>query len=136
MTPAASDALALMSTQSSSPLFLLLVRDPVDGQPEPTPAQLEKLFAWFRDLKQRGHLVAVSPLHDSPGKILRGGRTPRVTDGPFVESKEIVGGYVMVTAKNLAQAVALAKRFPMFAAGRSLEVRRIDPLEDAAYPPI
>lgn len=125
-----------MSTQSTKPLFLLLVRDPADGQPEPTSAQIEKIFAWFHDIKKRGHLVAVSPLDHSTGKVLRGGRGHLVTDGPFIESKEVVGGYVIVTAKNLNQAVALARSFPMFAARRSVEVRRIDPLAGTEYPAV
>lgn len=124
-----------MSTNSSAPLFLLLVRDPADGKPEPTPAQIDALFAWLRDLKKRGHLVGTSPLDKSGAKVLRGGRHRPVTDGPFVESKEVVGGYIMITAKNLAQAVALAKRFPAFAARRSIEVRRVDPFDGTELPP-
>ncbi len=123
-----------MNAKSSGPLFLLLVRDPADGKPEPTATQLEELFAWLRDLKKRGHLVAVSPLAKSGAKVLRGGRSRPMTDGPFVESKEVVGGYVIVTARNLAQAVRLAKGFPVFAARRSVEVRRVDPLDGAEFP--
>jgi hypothetical protein len=118
-----------MSTKTSTSLYLLLVRDPADGHPEPTDAQYDKLFAWFRDLKERGHLVAVHPLDKPTAKVLRG--AGQVTDGPFIESKEVVGGYVLVAAKNRTQAVALAKGFPMFAARRSVEVRRVDPVSDA-----
>jgi len=109
--------------------FLLLIRDPADGQPEPTDEQFEKLFAWLRDLKKRGHLVAVHPLDKSAAKTLRGARSLEVIDGPFAEAKEVVGGYVLVTAKNLAQAVELAKGFPMFSGNRSVEVRPLHSLD-------
>ena len=119
-----------MSTKTSSQ-YLLLVRDPADDEPGITDAQYDRLFAWFRELKQSGHLVAVNPLDKAGAKVLRGAGSRRLTDGPYIESKEVVGGYVLVTAKNLAQAVALAKRFPLFAARRSIEVRRLDPVSDA-----
>ena len=48
-----------------------------------------------------------------------------VTDGPFAESKELVGGYSMVQAKNLDEAVKLTKDCPMFAAGGTVEVREL-----------
>ena len=48
-----------------------------------------------------------------------------VTDGPFAESKELVGGYSMVEAPDLAAAVEFAKTSPMIAAGGSVEVREL-----------
>jgi len=120
-----------MSKKASSSQFLLLVRDPADGDPAPTDRQYERLFAWFRELKKHGHLVAVNPLDKTGAKVLRGAGRRRLTDGPYIESKELVGGYVLVTARSLAQAVALAKRFPLFAARRSIEVRRLEPVSDA-----
>lgn len=113
-----------MSKKSSAQQFLLLVRESPDRLPEPSDAQIEKMFAWFRDLKKRGHLVSVRPLEMSHAKILRGERTV-VTDGPYAEAKEVVGGYMIITAKNLRQATAIAKEFPMFVVKRTLEVRQL-----------
>ena len=53
-------------------------------------------------------------------------RHESVTDGPFIELKEIVGGYMMLSATSLEQAVAVIKESPMVAnAGTSIEIREI-----------
>jgi hypothetical protein len=108
--------------------FLFLFRDPAGVPVEPTATQVEKLFAWFDKLRADGQLLAVSPLGETPAKTLRGADTELVTDGPFVEAKELVAGYMLVAAKNFAEAVSIAKQFPVFSAGTSLEVRRIAPV--------
>ena len=50
---------------------------------------------------------------------------PVVTDGPFAETKEVLGGYEIVECKDIHEAISIAKRFPALQVGFSMEVRRI-----------
>src|SRR4029077_5652355 len=106
-----------MSTPPSSH-YLLLFRHPQDG-PEPTPAEMEKIFgqwmAWMKGMKAKGQFVGADRLEEG-GKVIRPGGSA-VTDGPFVEAKEVVGGYVMIAAPNLAAAVEIGKGCPGLAGG-------------------
>ena len=102
-----------MSYSTSTSNYLLLFRHNLDT-PDPTPAEMEakmaRIMAWLRDLKARGQFVATSPLEDE-GRVLRGGGGT-LTDGPYVESKEVVGGYVIVSAASLDAATAIARTLP------------------------
>lgn len=84
---------------------------------------MNKWFAWVQKLQQQG-------LYHSGEALLPGGKTIRgakktVTDGPFAESKEIVGGYFVVKAKNLAEATELAHDYPDFELGGAVEIREV-----------
>jgi len=118
-----------MSTSNKSQ-FLLLFRHPNEA-PDPSPEEMQQIFgkwmAWMKGLKAQGHFVAADRLDDG-GKVLRG---TSVTDGPFAEAKEIVGGFVIVAADHLAHAAELARGCPGLAGGTVVEVR---PIED--LPPI
>ena len=70
--------------------------------------------------------LAGEPL-DKTGKVLRG-RAKSITDGPFVEGKEIVGGYLIVNAGSLDQAVEISKGCPIFEHDGSMEVRQVQEL--------
>lgn len=104
--------------------FLFLFRG---GQPSPdlSPAEMEKHMNKWRDwiggLAKAGKFKAGNPL-ESEGKVIAG-KKKLVTDGPFVEGKEVVGGYLIVTAKDLMAAAELAKGCPIFEDGGSTEVR-------------
>ena len=63
----------------------------------------------------------------SGGRVVRGPHNT-VSDGPFLESKDLVLGFIVVKARDLAQAVELAKGCPMLAGGGSVEVRPIGTL--------
>jgi len=99
--------------------------------PDLTPEEMQVIFgkwvAWTKDLKARGNFVGAERLEDG-GKVLRKPRGATVTDGPFAETKEIVAGYVIVSAGNLAQATELAKNCPGLEHGYSVEVRPIEQL--------
>jgi hypothetical protein len=118
-----------MSTAKKSQ-FLLLFRHPQDG-PDPSPEEMQQIFgqwmAWMKGMKAKGQFVVADRLEDG-GKVLRGPAGSTVTDGPFAESKEIVGGFVIVTADSLADASAIARGCPGFAYGTIVEVRPIEDL--------
>lgn len=93
--------------------------------PERAKESLETWFTWIRSLEQRGHL-------ENPGQPLaRTGRVVRaaeVTDGPFVEAKDMVLGFIIVEAADLAQAVDLTAGCPLLQGGGSVEVRPVEAL--------
>ncbi len=105
--------------------YLLLLRH--GGTTPPPPAELEKLMAkfkvWMDGIKSRGEFVATNGLQFT-GRLLRTGGA--VSDGPFAEAKEIVGGYVVVAATSLDHATEIAKGCPgLQQPGTTVEVRPI-----------
>ena len=106
--------------------FLFLMRGTEwDGGLSPREAQdgLEKMMAWVETIRDRGLLVAGQPL-TSKGRMVTGAGVS-VTDGPFMESKEAVGGYFIVQAGSLEDAVEIAKECPTIKYGLFIEVRPI-----------
>jgi hypothetical protein len=115
-------------TTSAKKQFLFVFRSPQD-QPDPAPEEMQKIFAswmaWIQGLKDQGIHVAGKPLEEG-GKVLRGPRGKSLTDGPFVESKEVVGGFLIVLADSLDAATTIARDCPGLARGGVVEVRPID----------
>ncbi len=108
--------------------FLYLFRggaDPKQMSPEQMQQNMNKWFAWMGELRAKGKFKAGEPLGDE-GKVLSGSKGAVVTDGPFVEGKEEVGGYWIVSATDLNEAVALAKGCPIFENKGTVEVRPIE----------
>lgn len=104
--------------------YLYIYRGGNSGSPQEMQATMQKWMAWFKELGAKGHVKDPgNPLEDG-GKVLKG-KQKTVTDGPFAETKDIVGGYSLISAKDLAQAVELAKGCPIFDGGGSVEVRPI-----------
>ena len=77
---------------------------------------------WIGGIAAQGRFVSTNQL-GMEGKTLRANKT--ITDGPFAELKEIVGGYLIVKAENLEAAVSLADGCPIFSFGGQVEVRDI-----------
>jgi hypothetical protein len=86
--------------------------------------QLERYMNWIERLRRDGHFVAGEPLEET-GKVLSGKNGSTITDGPFTEAKEEVGGYFIIRARDLDQAVELSKRCPIFANNGTVEVRPV-----------
>jgi len=120
-----------MSTSKKSD-FLLLFRHPGDS-PDRSPDEMQQIFgrwvAWMKEMKAKDQFVVADRLEDG-GKVLRGPTGSSVTDGPFAESKEIVGGFVIVKADSLAEATTIARGCPGFAYGTIVEVRPIEDLPE------
>lgn len=115
------------------PKFLLLLRDNdsfPDLAPEAMQALLQRYVAWTEGLAGRGALVDASKLTDRVGRVVRRGASgPTVTDGPYVEGKELVGGYYVVTADSFDDAVALTSDCPHIELG-SIEIRELEDTGD------
>ena len=119
-----------MTTQTKKSQYLLLFRNSQEG-PDPTPQEMEQIFgrwmAWMKGMGAKGVFAGANRLQDT-GKVLRGPGGASLTDGPFAEAKEVVGGYVLISADNYAQAVELAKGCPGLDMGTIVEIREVEPL--------
>ena len=96
------------------------------------PADLvAKMTKYNESLSKAGVLLGLDGLHP-PAKATRVAFTtgkPRVTDGPFAEAKEMVGGYWMIQAKSKEEAVEWAQRAPMLQ-GDVIEVRQVQEIDE------
>jgi hypothetical protein len=95
------------------------------GTPESAQRSMEAWMAWIRDLEVKGHLKNPGLPLEVTGKVVSG-KTKVVTDGPYVEAKELVLGFMLVEARDLAQAVELSRGCPMLVGGGgSVEIRPV-----------
>lgn len=106
-------------------LFLFRGGDSARGSQSPDEMQkhMQKWVQWMGDLGKQGKLISGQPLQKE-GKVVSGNRK-KITDGPFAEGKEIVGGYLMVKAKDLNDAVEISKDCPIFEHEGIVEVREV-----------
>jgi hypothetical protein len=110
--------------------FMYLLRG---GRPEGSPEQMQKHMqrwvSWIAELSKSGNFKSGDPLEDR-GRVVSGTKKT-VHDGPYAEAKDLVGGYFLVTARDLDEATELAKGCPIFdileGSGRvgSVEIRQI-----------
>jgi len=103
--------------------FLYRGRD-TNASPEQMQKTMEKWRVWFKDLGEKGHLKDIGHPLESAGKVVKG-KQKAVTDGPFAEAKDVVGGFSLIQARDLDQAVELSKNCPILDVGGSVEVRQI-----------
>ena len=94
------------------------------GTPERAQKSMQGWLAWLRTLEAGGHLKDAGQPLGRAGQVVRG-KKKTVTDGPFVESKDLVLGFMIVTARDLAEAVELAAGCPMLEGESSVEVRPV-----------
>jgi hypothetical protein len=94
-----------------------------DRSPEEMQANMGKWMAWIDKLAKAGKYVSGEPLK-AGGKLIKGNPTG-VTDGPYTEGKEIVGGYFIINATDYDDAVAQCADYPDYAIGGSIQVRQI-----------
>jgi hypothetical protein len=86
---------------------------------------LQNYIAWVRTLTEAGTMLGSYKLYDQIGTRLtvRGGE---VVDGPFVETKEAIGGFFLIEAASLAEATEIARGCPVFQQNGWLEVRPVE----------
>lgn len=90
---------------------------------------MEETSAYNELLQQRGHLISTAglkPVQTATTLRLRQGKVS-MTDGPFAETKEVLGGFYLIEARDLNEAIQLASQSPSLRIG-SVEVRPIDEL--------
>ncbi len=114
-----------LTTGKNEYLLLLRGHDWHNGMSaEEIQAAMTKFQDWFQSLEKKGILRGARPLQAS-GKIISGKGGRHVADGPFAESKETVGGYIMLAGGSFDEALAIAKAAPMLDYGVTLELREL-----------
>jgi hypothetical protein len=97
----------------------------------PDPKRVEAMMKYNEALQKAGILLALDGLHPPSmgARVSFAGGKPKVTDGPFAEAKEVIGGYWMIQVKSKEEAVQWATRCP---AGENevIEVRQVQEFED------
>ena len=108
--------------------YMCLQRSPAEprtNRQPPSPARMEEMYAKFNAWREK----YADNIVDMGGKLAGAGKVvtaQAVTDGPFIEAKEIVGGYMIVQADSFDEAVAVARESPgVGMPGSSVEVREI-----------
>jgi hypothetical protein len=120
-----------MATNPNSPAssFLLLFRNagPDTHQhlsPEERDDMTRQWNDWYDALARNGKVQHGRPL-GLEGRVISGALGEHVTDGPFAETKEVVGGYFFLTVADLDEATAIAKNCPGLPLGLTVEVRPV-----------
>ncbi len=89
------------------------------GQPRREPIGFPEMNEYYRELSQEGKLRSGAPLEPDDAAVrvkVRGGNT-QITDGPFAETKEVIGGYFTFDARDMSEALEIAKRCPAARSG-------------------
>jgi hypothetical protein len=104
------------------------------GNWDPSPEDVSAMSKYNDELAKAGILLSLDGLHEPTkgARVSFAGGKPTVTDGPFTEAKEVIGGYWMIQASSKEEAVQWASRCPA-AGGDVIEVRQV--YEMAEFPP-
>ncbi len=123
-----------MKTETKHDQHMLIFRG-TDWCKGLSPEQMQQIagewMAWFERLTAQGKVIAGNPL-EAEGKVVSGNKGRVVADGPFVESKEAIGGYFLLRVDDLEEAVAIAQQCPGLPYGVRVEVRPIADMCPAA----
>ena len=100
----------------------------------PDAKAVEAMMKYNESLQKAGVLLALDGLHPPSmgARVTFDGGVPTVTDGPFAEAKEVLGGYWMIQVKSKEEAIEWAKRIPMMH-GETVEIRQVQEMSD--FPP-
>jgi len=106
--------------------FLLVFRrdfktKEIQPSPEELQAHLSRWRDWFRNLESEGKLARPTQPWEGNGRVLKHDKS--VTDGPYAEIKESIGGFIIIKAADYEEAVEIAKGAPILELGGSVEVR-------------
>ena len=109
--------------------FLLLFRSSESehvehmGTPERAQQSMQAWLAWVRELEAKGHLKNPGQPLERTGKVVRGKYS--VVDGPFVEAKDLVLGFMVIEARDLDEAVTLSGGCPILDGSGAVEIRPV-----------
>ncbi len=97
----------------------------------PPAEAVEKMMRYNEALKQAGVLVTLDGLHPPSmgARVSFEGGKPLVTDGPFIETKDVIGGYWMIEVSSKEEAIAWAKRCPA-SNNEIIEIRQVQEMAD------
>ena len=107
-------------------------RNFVNNEAQPSPQQLQDMMKpwqdWMDDIAAQNKLVSAGSRLASEGKVVKS--KTMVTDGPYIEMKEAIGGYIIVRTETLEEAAELAKGCPILLIGGNVEVRQVIAMDD------
>jgi hypothetical protein len=110
--------------------FLFIYRTEYSAMPQSTPEQMQAMrmrwMDWIKSIATQNKLTDRGNRLTTTGKIVKSNNV--VTNGPFIEIKEFIGGYSLVKSESYDDAVELAKGCPILSVGGNVEVREIDPI--------
>ena len=105
--------------------FVYLYRGGESGSsPEKMQQMMQKWMTWLKELGEKGHIKDQGQPLERAGKVVNG-KQKIVTDGPFAEAKDVIGGYTLIEARDLEQAAELSKGCPIFEVEGAVEVRPV-----------
>jgi hypothetical protein len=119
--------------------YMLIVRSHPEFEaatrPEPDPAVMAAMVRYHEDLARAGVLLEGTGLHPSRNgwRVHYGAQAPRVVDGPFAETKELIAGYTLIEVRSREEALEWSRRFPNpVGEGREavVEVRQVVDLDE------
>lgn len=133
MTMATISSFAQSKVDVKTEKFMLVFRG---GDTHPQTANdskeakeyIQSWMTWMQGLAQKGILVGGENLQRTGKQV--NGKNKVVTDGPFIVAKEMLNGYLIINAKDLNEAVEIAKGCPIFQENGKVEVRPIQKLEN------
>ena len=113
------------------PKFVLLLRDGGKFDPNMSPSEMQAIvqryIAWRAKVQQNGSSSMGHKLRDKQGKVVNGaGGALKVTDGPYAEAREVMGGLFVIDAASYDEVVELTKDCPHLDFG-SIEIREVQP---------
>src|SRR5262245_38082811 len=94
------------------------------GTPEQAQQSMQKWMRWMQEIESQGQLEDRGHALGRTGKVVKG-QQKSVVDGPYAEAKDVVGGFSIVEARDIDQAVELSRGCPIFDGGGSVEVRPV-----------
>jgi hypothetical protein len=110
--------------------YLFIFRTDYNMMPQRTPDEAAKVtqkwIDWIGSIAEQGKLSDRGNRLALSGKVVRSNQS--VTNGPYMEIKESIGGYSLVKASSYEEAIALASNCPILSVGGNVEVRELDPL--------
>jgi hypothetical protein len=117
------------TTSPESTPFMLLFRNTgpenyLGLSAEQRQRAVERWNAWFEGLLAEGKAIEGQPLEPET-RLISGRGGARITDGPFPESKEAIGGYVMLLVRDVDEATRIARTHPGLDYGMEIEVRQL-----------
>ena len=98
------------------------------ASPEQMQSNMEQWMTWIDKLQKSNKYVSGEPLLPG-GKLISGANGKNVTDGPYTEGKEVVGGYFIIEAKDYQEAITICKDYPDFGIGGTIQVRQVMKIE-------
>src|SRR5512134_3826217 len=115
-------------------MMLMIPKGYETAKPGTVPTDVDRVAAMMKyneDLKKAGVLLALDGLHpvSAGARVTFAGGRPTVVDGPFVETKEVLGGYWIIDVKSKQEAIDWAKRCPA-TENETIEIRQVQELDD------